>query len=105
MPFLRGLLLKNSRFAFDKPIIFFSENRNFFNEAYFFFDKKQNEKILLLINELTFNGDKFMKSISNKSEYINFIKKIELFSKKLFSELKLYNLDSAHKIIHNIINK
>ncbi len=99
----QGAAIK-SAFAFHKPIIFFSENRNFFNEAYFFFDKNQNEKILLIINELTFNGDTFMKSISNKSEYINFIKKIELFSKKLFSELKLDNLDSAQKIIHNIIN-
>ncbi len=100
----QGAAIK-AAFAFHKPIIFFSENRNFFNDAYFFFDKKQNENILTLINELTFNGDKFMNSISNKKEYINFIRKIELHSKKLFSELNLDNLDSAQKIINNIINK
>ena len=100
----QGAAIK-AAFAFHKPIIFFSENRNYFNEAYFFFNKKQNENILLLINELTFNGDKFMKSITNKKEYLKFIKKIELNSKKLFSELNLDNLESAQKIINNIINK
>ena len=100
----QGAAIK-SAFAFDKPIIFFSENRNYFKEAYFFFDEKQNEKIFMLIKKLTFNRNKFIKSISNKSEYINFIKKIELYSKKLFNELKLNNLDSANKIIQNIINK
>ena len=100
----QGAAIK-AAFAFHKPIIFFSENRNYFNEAYFFFNKKQNENILLLINELTFNGDKFMKSITNKKEYLKFIKKIELNSKKLFSELNLDKLESAQKIINNIINK
>ena len=78
-----------SAFAFNKPIIFFSESRKFFKDSYFFFDKKQDENISFLINQLTFNGEKLMKSIGSKLEFTKFKRKIETYSKELFKELNL----------------
>ena len=94
-----------SAFAFNKPIIFFSENDKFFKDSYFFFDKKQNENILFLINQLTFNGEKFLKSIDSKSEYKKFKSEIENHTKELFRELEFNNLISAQSSINKIINE
>ena len=99
----QGAAIK-SAFAFNKPIIFFSENKRLFNNSYFFFKKKKNDKILSIINELTFNGEKLMKSISIESTYKEFNRKIKLHSKELFSELNFYNIDSAYSVINKIIN-
>ena len=99
----QGAAIK-SAFAFNKPIIFFSENKKFFNDSYFFVSKEKNDKILFLIKELTFNSDKLINSISSKSSYVNFNRKIKLHSKELFSELNLYNIDSAYSVIDRIIN-
>ena len=100
----QGAAMK-AAFAFNKPIIFFSENDKFFKDSYFFFDKKQNENILFLINQLTFNGKKFLQSIDSKLEYNKFKSKIENHTKELFKELKFNNLISAQSSINKIINE
>ncbi len=99
----QGAAIK-AAFAFKKPIIFFSENKKFFDGSYFFYDMKKNDKILSLIHELTFDGDKLMHSIFNKSNYEDFNSKITTNSKELFKQLNLYNIDSAYSVIDKIIN-
>ena len=99
----QGAAIK-AAFSFNKPIIFFSENKKFFNDSYFFFNKKKNDKILSIIKKLTFNGEKLIKSISIQSSYNKFNSKISRNSKELFSELSLYNIDSASSVINKIIN-
>ena len=45
-----------------------------------------------------------MSSISSKKVYSDFNNKINTYSKKLFSELNLYEIDSAYSLIDKIIN-
>jgi len=92
-----------SAYAFEKPIIFFTENKNFFIEANFFLDK--NKSILEIVKKLTFDGKTLQKRMINKREYDSFLLNIKTNSLLLFEKLGLSkDLKSAKKLIDEIIS-
>ena len=95
-----------SAYAFEKPVIFFTEKKNFFNEANFFFDKNKNKSILKIVKTLTFNGKTLQNSLSNRKEYESFLLIIKTNTLLLLEELGLYkNLPTANKLINDIISE
>ena len=93
-----------SAYAFDKPLIFFTENKKFFVDANFFFDKNKNNSILEIVNKLTYSGESLRKSMSCKKEYENFLSNIKIHSKLLIEALGLNkNLISAKNLIDEIV--
>ncbi len=93
-------------FSFEKPIIFFTENKSFFENANFFTNEIKNQKILKIISKLTFNNKSLRTYLVNKDKYSQFISQIKKYSKLLLEELGLKtNLIPAQSSILKLIKK
>lgn len=93
-------------FSFEKPIIFFTENKLFFQNVNFFSDKMNNQKIHKIISKLTFNNKSLRGYILNKDIYKKFLSQIKVNSKLLLEELGLKkNLIPAQKSILKLIKE
>ena len=78
----------------------------FFYGSNFFIDNKDNEKIINLIKELTFNYESLSNSLSSNDAYKKFYFKIKKNSENLLLAFGLKkNLKSANIVIENLINR
>ena len=101
----QGAALK-AAFAFDKPLIFFTENKRFFKDAKFFSEHNKNNNILNIIFKLTFNKEHLEKFLNSEKEYQKFILQIRKYSKLLLLELGLNSsLKTAKQKIFPLINQ
>ena len=93
-------------YSFKKPIIFFTENKLFFENVNFFCDKNQNKRILKIISKLTFNYESLRVNLVNDDTYQNFLSQIKVHSILLLEEMGLKtNLIPAQKSILELIKK
>ena len=87
-------------------MIFYSHNSIFFEGSNFFFEDKNNNHIIKIIKELTFNYELLSDAISCKDEYEKFYSKIKSYSQKLLVALELIEeLESTTQLIEKIINE
>ena len=75
-----------SAFAFNKPIIFFSSDKNYFEEITFFDDEVLNDKVIKSFNELVFGITELELLLSNKSNIQKSLNKL-LYKTNNFLEL------------------
>ncbi|MDC3047287.1 hypothetical protein OA165_03240 [Prochlorococcus sp. AH-736-A21] len=100
---LQGAAIK-SAFAFKKPLIFYTENSIHFEDANFYLNEEENQKVRYLIENLTFNSYALSRALSNESTYRDFYLKIRENSSKLLKIFMLNeDLDGASKVISNLI--
>tara|TARA_A100001011_G_C14275061_1_gene828796 strand:- start:271 stop:1725 length:1455 start_codon:yes stop_codon:yes gene_type:complete len=95
-----------SAFAFQKPLIFFTEKSHYFEESSFHLKSAENQKVIKLIENLTYNSELLSKALSNKNRYQDFYLKIKENSEILLNTFKLTkDLETASKIINDLIRK
>ena len=95
-----------SAFAFQKPLIFFTENSIYFEEPSFHLKSAENQKVTKLIENLTYNSELLSKALSNKDRYKDFYLKIRENSSKLLTSFNLTeDLERASEVIINLIQK
>ena len=91
-------------FAFKKPLIFFTENPIYFEEANFYLKEAENKKVKNLILNLTYNSESLSIALSNEERYKDFYLKIKENSTKLLNIFKVNeDLETASKVIENLI--
>ncbi len=98
----QGAALKAS-YAFNKPLIFFTTNRHFFEKVDFLLTADQNQRVYNYIKELTFTKARLSQSLENEKSYESFIARSNHYSKCLLNELKLSEkLTPAPSIINSL---
>ena len=102
---LQGAAIK-AAFAFQKPLLFFTENSIFFEDSNFYLKEPDNQKVIKLIKNLTYDSELLSKALSNEDRYEDFYSKIKENSKKLLNMFNLTeDLETASQVIENLIQK